>query len=341
MSYAISLAGPQEGDDARIDAARLRLAREERGLSVPEAARLLTLSRAQVEQIEQGGVSAFYSPAHKTLAVRKYASAFGLDADEVLGLAQNAAGAGCVSAATDPGLDAVPAAMPPAEAPARVIASALPVHEQADPAPEDPASAVAVSRARNGAADVRAPAWSLILGLLLLSVAVIAFAVVRGWIDRFAEPSMAMAAAPVAEALPPADPPAAEPVNPTMASSSAPAHALPDCAAGSAGAAVPQWMPPYVRKPGSRLYISGPPGSEVCVVDSAGKVSRLVLKAGAMQSVDGRPPYFVQSASLEALQMFLQGLKVRVPVHSASIRLLPGEGTAVRDAGTLDMPPSS
>jgi hypothetical protein len=100
-------------------------------------------------------------------------------------------------------------------------------------------------------------------------------------------------------------------------------------------------MPYYVRKPGTRLYIGGPTGTEVCISDSTGKISRLVLKAGTMQTIDGRPPYLVQSASLDVLQMFMQGLKVKVPSQSASIRLLPGERVVAPDTDTAEFAPAS
>ena len=58
-----------------IDGGKLREAREARNLSVAELAALVTLSREQVKAIEEGGHRPFYTPAHKLLAVRKYANA--------------------------------------------------------------------------------------------------------------------------------------------------------------------------------------------------------------------------------------------------------------------------
>ena len=58
-----------------IDGGKLRAAREARNLSIAEFAALVTLSREQVKAIEDGGHRPFYTPAHKLLAVRKYANA--------------------------------------------------------------------------------------------------------------------------------------------------------------------------------------------------------------------------------------------------------------------------
>ena len=57
-------------DSILIDGARLKAAREARGLSVAEMAAEVTLSREQVQCIEDGGNRPFYTPAHKLLAVR-------------------------------------------------------------------------------------------------------------------------------------------------------------------------------------------------------------------------------------------------------------------------------
>lgn len=332
MSLSMPVAAVPECDDVRLDAARLRQAREERGLSVAEAARWLTLSNAQVEQIEEGGLGAFYSPAHKALAVRKYASAVGLDPDGVLGLgsvpdSQAATAEELGDAVAEPVAPVAAVSEAPGEA-ARLSGPSAP--------------AVTIPSTRPAAVAVRASASSLLVGLLLFCTVAIAFAILRGWVERFAEPRIAMAALPAG--APPAaiDPAPAVPIGGVAAAPAAlPPAPETDCVAGAGDAGVPQWMPAYVRKPGTRLYISGPQDSEVCVSDSAGKVARLVLKAGAMQSVDGRPPYLVQSTSLDALQMFLQGLKVKVPSQSGSIRLLPGERVGSPEAGAAAPLPAS
>lgn len=73
-----------DGDEVPIDGTRLKQLRVERGLTVSEAARQVTLSREQVEQIENGGLGAFYGARHKLLAVRKYAEGFGLALEDLL-----------------------------------------------------------------------------------------------------------------------------------------------------------------------------------------------------------------------------------------------------------------
>lgn len=58
---------------------RLAFERETRGLDRSVVAKRLAMSVRQVQQIEEGGVTAFYSDDHKTWAARKYAGYLQLD----------------------------------------------------------------------------------------------------------------------------------------------------------------------------------------------------------------------------------------------------------------------
>ena len=73
-----------DGEEIALNGVRLKQLRVERGLSVSEAARLVTLSREQVEQIENGGLGEFYGAKHKLLAARKYAEGFGITLEDIL-----------------------------------------------------------------------------------------------------------------------------------------------------------------------------------------------------------------------------------------------------------------
>ena len=67
-----------------VDGARLKAAREARGMSVLDMAAAVTLSREQIQHMEDGGNRPFYTPAHKLLAVRKYSAALEIPYDEVV-----------------------------------------------------------------------------------------------------------------------------------------------------------------------------------------------------------------------------------------------------------------
>ena len=71
-------------DAINVDGARLKAAREDRGLSVTDMAAAVTLSREQIQHMEDGGNRPFYTPAHKLLAVRKYSAALDIPYDEIV-----------------------------------------------------------------------------------------------------------------------------------------------------------------------------------------------------------------------------------------------------------------
>jgi transcriptional regulator with XRE-family HTH domain len=71
-------------ESLHIDGQKLKDARESKGISITDIAGQLTLSRAQIIHMEEGGDKPFYTPAHKLLAVRKYAAALELPYEEVV-----------------------------------------------------------------------------------------------------------------------------------------------------------------------------------------------------------------------------------------------------------------
>ena len=79
-----------------------------------------------------------------------------------------------------------------------------------------------------------------------------------------------------------------------------------------------------------------PKGGTVCVTDGSGKSKLVSLRPMVGQAFTGKPPYTVRSDHLPNLEMYMQGLRVKVPVETQVIRLVPTntpapEGT---DTGT-------
>ncbi len=339
-----------------IDGHKLKQARESRQLSVAELAALLTMSREQVQHIEEGGDRPFYTPAHKLLAIRKYAGAMGIPYDEVV------SGPGAT--------DTMPV---PEAAPASLM-----VHGEGEEATDLRLAAVE----RN--AEIRR---FILIGIVLLMIVLAFYAKLR---DTSKEPPVPVPATgyanePVNEAtnqavngspaqaasMPSADPttaaasasattsaatsaavPAAASVAATVAAPAvtaapappavavaavaaepaaapppvkAAAPASPECSADGVGEAK-TWTPVYPRKADTRLFVVSPKTSTICIVDAAGKATQLTLKARAGQAFSGKPPYVVQSPLLSELEIFLQGARVRVPPQTRAIRLKPATG---------------
>ncbi len=367
MNTAIDL------DTLVIDGTKLRLAREERGLSVAETAVLCTLSREQVQHIEDGGVRPFYTPAHKLLAIRKYAAAMGIPYDDIV---------------TGPGADDT---MPvPADAPPSLM-----VHGEGEEATDLRLAAVE----RN--ADIRR---KILIGAVTTTIVLAFYAKMRGTPDS--EPALEPAVAAEAEAdVKPADTtieraagspssasntsaatatattattpattaaasaatvaattaapataptaaipgkPAAEPASkaatapgsaapsPASSTGSSPSNAPAGnenkatadsklagneaCASPAAGD-VKTWTPTYQRKADTRLFVVSPKETTVCVHDASGKTALLKLKARSGQAYSGKPPYVVQSPQLSELEIYLQGMRARVPSQAPALRL--------------------
>lgn len=310
-----------DSDDLPIDGTRLKQERIERGISVNDAARMATLSREQIEQIEGGGLRAFYGARHKRLAARKYADVFGIDLAELL--------------------PSVPA---PSETHGMV---ADPIQVSASPAPapstESSRGVIAPASGRSNFESRRLPLVAVILVALVLT-----FSILRGLTptpkpvtEPIPEP-VAESPAPPVEAAPaspgpatPAPAPAPVPTETATASATdaatvvaAPAAASdskveegPDPCAVTAGGEVPRWAPTQVRATYTRLYLGSYTESTLCVVDATGIAKPLKLKAGGTANVSGKPPYTIHSPQLPKLQIYLQGMKVKIPAGAVSIQL--------------------
>lgn len=312
-------------DEVVIDGTRLKQERIERGLAVSDAARMATLSREQIEQIENGGLRAFYGARHKLLATRKYADVFGIDLSELVPQAPRP------STASNTLTDTVASPiMATATAPAT-----LPV--------ETGKAMMAQPANRSNFESRRLPLLAVIVVALVLS-----FSILRGLtptpkpvaepvVETTVEPVATETASPTAETAAPASvtaaavPPSTGTSAPSSAAEDAPSATAtaastnpdegPDPCAVSAGGDVARWAPTQVRATYTRLYLGSYTESTLCVVDATGAAKPLKLKAGATTSLSGKPPYTIHSAQLPKLQIYLQGLKVKVPTGAVSIQL--------------------
>lgn len=282
----------------------LRQAREARGLSVHEMAAAVTLSREQVRALEDGGNAPFYSAAHKRLALKKYAAALGLPLPELI-----------VSGAGDPVPGSAPAAL------------------------EDTGFAVpgTPTDIRMAAAERNARLRRQLLMAAVASAVVLAFyAKQRGSVNVTAAPAALetgqVDAPPAIGTLPYGAPAAPEPSAGSPASAVAdPAPMAAAPAATVTGAActlppaadVPAWSPPYQRKPDARLFLVSSTPIEICIADASGKPSLIALKPSAGQVFEGKPPYLVQADRLGAVEIYLQGMRVRAPADAMALRLVP------------------
>jgi cytoskeletal protein RodZ len=343
-------------ESLHIDGQKLKDARESKGISITDIAGQLTLSRAQIIHMEEGGDKPFYTPAHKLLAVRKYAAALELPYEEVV--------TGDGANQTMPVPEDAPESMRtyPGQTPYNADLNQISLtDERMD------------NVARNSARRNR-----VMYAVVALTILLAFYAKLRGSSDEaevkqetqaeavtvdpmpplpvtpvevaapeapVAPPattpvaaSVELAAAPVAKPAPETAKPAAEKIEkpapvPAVAEPSKPA-AEPEstkvasaseeaCSAEAATGNLKSWSPAYQRKSDSRLFVISPKGGTVCVTDGSGKSKLVSLRPMVGQAFTGKPPYVVRSENLPNLEMYMQGLRVKVPGETQVIRLVP------------------
>jgi cytoskeletal protein RodZ len=355
-------------ESLHIDGQKLKDARESKGISITDIAGQLTLSRAQIIHIEEGGDKPFYTPAHKLLAVRKYAAALEIPYEEVV---------------TGDGADQT---MPvPEDAPESIRTYPGQTPYNADLNQISLTDERMANVARNVAKRNR-----MMYGLVALTILLAFYAKMRGAseeaemkqetqaesvavdpappvpVTAVETPVVAVAtpapvepaseAAPVEVAAAPvaAKPVAApEPVKPVVEKVekieklekpvTAPATAVAEtpkapaereatkvassgeegCSPEPSGGNLKSWSPAYQRKTDSRLFVISPKGGTVCVTDGSGKSKLVSLRPMVGQAFTGKPPYVVRSENLPNLEMYMQGLRVKVPGETQVIRLVP------------------
>jgi len=286
-------------DAITIDGNKLREAREARNLSVSELAALVTLSRDQVKAIEEGGNRPFYTPAHKLLAVRKYANALEIAYEDVV---------------MGPGADqTVPA---PEDAPPSMHST----HEAIEPAD---IRIAAVERN----AEIRRLA---LVGAIALTILLAVYAKVRGSkteiSEEAADPTFATeAVADKADVAPPPKP--QQPSTKTKAlettETAQVAEQSSQCPVKTAASEPSVWSPAYQYKSDLRLFVISAKEGSVCVTDATGKETLLQLKPMTWQVLAGKPPYDVRSTQLAEHKLYLQGQLVKVPADANAMRLIP------------------
>jgi transcriptional regulator with XRE-family HTH domain len=322
-------------DAITVDGARLKAAREERGMSVTDMAAAVTLSREQIQHMEDGGNRPFYTPAHKLLAVRKYSAALNIPYDEIV---------------TGPGANqTIPI---PEDAPPSMMAHS----DVAEPAD------LRLAAVERNAEVRRLMAITAIVVCILLAI----YAKIRGskdeipekeviadtvtsQVDKPATPPLATTKTMAANLPAPAKPapevkpaPSAAPSTDTKDvkeekdSKREPALAAATDTGGecisSSNSDVKSWSPIYQRKSDSRLYVISPKGGSVCISDATGKSRLIELKPMAGQAVGGKPPYVVRSSKLAQIEIYLQGFRVKIPSEAEAMKLIPTSQPAPAEA---------
>lgn len=282
------------------------------GVELSALARRVSLSVAQLSQLESGQSSLFYNRRIRLQAARKVISHLGGDLTRV-------PSADAVS--ESPGAVASVSAQPLA---APAVATAAPA--AADPAPEQ-STGVPVPPGKPSAPW--RSGWTLFI-LLATGVALVLVLAGRRSGQDGSLVALAPQPSPAGQTLEPAArplpaegpasslaPAVASPVSEPAADAARPESLPPPLACLSLGdPSVPSLPSTRARKAGDMVHVISFIPQQVCLTDATGRQQRLRLEPGEGRSVYGQPPWLIRAEQLQQTQMFFQGWRVQLPADA-------------------------
>ena len=296
-------------------------ARESLGLSTKDLAGMACLSVRQIEQIENGELYSFYGPQIKVTAARKVAGLLKLKEEEAFDF-------GSVPPAkkSESENDAIEKKLDDVISTPLVEKNAPPIKTTEMKPPEKITASAFTSSIESGSEKNPKKKLFILLGI----AAALAFAMVNLRPLFFPEPvkqevvvveepaPVNPPAEPVAEAKPEEKPsaafavaPPASVATPTVSSECPPA----DAAAVSYKTEAP-------KKSGDMVYLQSKAAQTVCVVDASGKSQNKSLEPGVGVSFFGKPPLKVLTSGQVPVDMYYQGVKVRLSNTTAKTIIL-------------------
>jgi cytoskeleton protein RodZ len=280
-------------------------ARERLGLTVKELSAKSCFSVRQIEQLENGENSSFYSPQVKVTAAKKVASLLNLSEEEAFDFG---------------GL--FPSGKAGVDKPAEPVAQSQ--QEQAvEPVATPKAKPSATSTVANKPVAAKSPNRKFIIGLSV--VAALVFSIINLRPLFFPEPVKEQVVV-VEEVSPPSSTvdanadakggsksEATSDVTPAATSATpmaiaATSEVSSDCPAADAAIT---YKPDAPKKGADLVYLQARNAQTVCVVDASGKTQNKTLEPGVGVSVYGKPPFKVLTAGLNQVDIYFQGAKVR------------------------------
>ena len=309
-------------------------ARESLGLSTKDLSGMACLSVRQIEQIENGETSSFYGPQVKVTAAKKVAGLLKLkeeDAFDFGAVMPNKAetkkeAKASKEEAKDPEKVVKEVQFTDAEPSKSIETNAL---KKADDIKKFAPSQQAI----NQSSTTKNPKRRLyILGGI---VAALVFSIIN--LRPLFFPEVVKEEAVVVEqtqaAAPadmPVDPKVASPAS-TLESVAAPVATAPAAAIASSTECPPDtaavsYKPDAPKKAGDMVYLQSKTAQTVCVVDASGKIQNKSLEPGVGASVYGKPPLKVLTSGVAQVDIYYQGVKVRLSnITAKNILLEPAE----------------
>lgn len=300
---------------------QLKGARLEAGVSDVAFARDNAIALRHLQQLEEGGSSAFYSESIKYDMGAKLLKRLGVEPHSTA----------AVQVETTPDL-----------APAAPLAPSMPAETPAD-TPSTPAPSPMASPAH------RTP----YILLSLVGVGLIGAAI--SLIPSIHQPGATQGVLQVSGAAPAAEPvspdrtqdavlnagSSAQPDSASASTVSAPAIPMPTAAAAPAGMVMQPTMaescraegtpqtivPSQPSKSADYVYVTAVSEVSLCVRDAAGQVTRKSLQAGQSLNIPGKQPFDVTADKLDQLRVFFQGQRIWFQAEATRLRLTAATAT--------------
>lgn len=315
-------------------------ARESLGLSTKDLSGMACLSVRQIEQIENGETSTFYGPQVKVTAAKKVAGLLKLkeeDAFDFGAVTPNKAETKKeVKESKEEAKDSekvVKEVQSTDTESSKSIKTSAP--KKADDLKKFAPSQQAINQSTQSSASKNPKRRLYILGGI---AAALVFSIIN--LRPLFFPEVVKEEVVVVEETQAAAP-ADAPVDPKAASpASAPEPALAAVAPTPAPAAVTapstecppadtaavSYKPDAPKKAGDMVYLQSKTAQTVCVVDASGKTQNKTLEPGVGASIYGRPPLKVLTSGSAQVDIYYQGVKVRLSNTTAkNILLEPAE----------------
>lgn len=308
-------------------------AREKLGFSAKDLGGMACLSTRQIEQIENGELSTFYSQQVKVTAAKKVAKLLGLTEAEAFHLDEKTIVKQAEPESTPAVQEVQPPPKPVKESKSKQKTVSIELEQDQSPLTDAPSKVTPLS---SDAPSEPAKKKSLFLWLSVLAAA--AFAIINLSQFFFAEQPQEVVivkeeviAAPQAsspapsEAVPVASTPITPPVTPVAP---APVSAPQQTIASEPSTACPaediviRFKPEAPRKAGDMVYLQTKSKQVVCVVDASGKTQNKLMEPGVGASFYGQPPFKVLTSGLNEVDAFFQGAKVRLANPAAKTLIL-------------------
>ena len=297
----------------------LKTARENMRLNPAELATKACLSKKHITELEEGGISSFYSPAHKVRVAKKVSVLLGLDENQALVYPGSD-----LAKQESLRFDASPEPVAAVEAPQEVPQPNKEVKAQSKPleasAPERVVSLESIRPSYPDHEQNQPQSRRSLISIILIILVACGLYLTKDEITQLVTP----APKPVplsTEEMPPAEDKPAETAVPTVAAT--PTPPLPsEAGCPKADPSVAAYSVSEPSKAGNFVFIQAKNKQTICVVDASGKSSLQTIEAGGNHTFGGKAPFTVLSNGLASLSIYFQGRPVRPANEQArTIRL--------------------